>query len=114
QPINTILAGASALVTSDAQHGQLADDVAECDRAIARHHIHPSTRNANSICVVAALTSLLFPVSAAFSNSSAQCGRAWRHRLITPTKLAASSNVANSAPGPPVGSITRVSASLKS
>jgi hypothetical protein len=27
QPINTVLAGASALVTSDAQHGQLADDV---------------------------------------------------------------------------------------
>jgi len=31
QPINTILARASALVTSEAQHGQLADDVAECD-----------------------------------------------------------------------------------
>jgi hypothetical protein len=29
QPINTILARASALVTSDAQHGQLADDVSE-------------------------------------------------------------------------------------
>ena len=45
-----ILAGTSALVTSDAQHGQLADDVAECDRAVSGHHNHPSTRNARSIC----------------------------------------------------------------
>src|SRR5215472_12966186 len=48
QPINAILTGASALVTSDAQHGQLPDDVAECDRAVARHHNHPSARNARS------------------------------------------------------------------
>jgi hypothetical protein len=77
QPVNTILAGASALVASDAQHGQLADDVAECDRAIARHHIHPSTRNARSICAVAASMSSASFVCAARSNSSAaksQCG----------------------------------------
>jgi hypothetical protein len=117
QPINTILAGASALVTSDAQHGQLSEDVAECDRAVARHHNHPSTCNARSICAVAISISDFSLVCAAFSNSSAaksQCGRVWRHGLIRPTKRAASSNVANSAPGPPVGSITRVSASLKS
>jgi len=39
QSINPILARASALVTSDAQHRQFADDVAECDRAFARHQI---------------------------------------------------------------------------
>jgi hypothetical protein len=50
QPIYTVLAGTSALVTSDAQHRQLADDVAECDRAVAGHHNHPSTRNARSMC----------------------------------------------------------------
>ena len=49
QPINTVLARMSTLVTSDAQHGQLADDVTECDRAFAGHHSHPSTRNARSI-----------------------------------------------------------------
>jgi hypothetical protein len=42
QPINTVLAGTSALVTSDAQHRQLAYDVVEYDRAAARHHSHPS------------------------------------------------------------------------
>src|SRR5215471_5696387 len=38
QPINTILARTSTLVTNDAQHGQLANDVAEDDGAIAGHH----------------------------------------------------------------------------
>jgi len=36
QGINTVLAGTSALVTSDAQHRQLAGDVAEYDRAVAQ------------------------------------------------------------------------------
>ena len=36
-----------------------------------------------------------------------------RWEAASPTKRAAPSNVANSAPGRPVGSITRVSASLK-
>ena len=53
QPINTILARATAFVTGDAQNGELADDVAEDDGAIARHHNHPSTRKARSICAVA-------------------------------------------------------------
>ena len=35
KPINTVLAGTSALVALDAQHGQLAGDIAECDRAVA-------------------------------------------------------------------------------
>jgi hypothetical protein len=79
QLINPVLVGAPALITSDAQHGQLAGDIAECDRAVAGHHNHPSNRNARSICAVAASASLRFPVSAAISNSSAaksQCGRA--------------------------------------
>src|SRR5215469_5892407 len=85
QPLNTILARASALVTSDAQHSQLADDVAEDDGAIAGHHNHPSTRKARSICAVAISMSDLFLVCAAFGNSSAaksQCGRAWRATMI--------------------------------
>jgi len=49
QPVNAILSRASALVTSDAQPGRLADDVAEDDGAIAGHHNHPSTLNARSI-----------------------------------------------------------------
>jgi hypothetical protein len=56
-------------------------------------------------------------VSAAFSTSSAaksQCGRGWRNGLSRPTKRAASANVASSIPGPPVGLIVRVRASLKS
>jgi hypothetical protein len=53
QPINRILAGASALVALDPQNGELADDVAECDRAVAGHHNHSSTRKARSICAVA-------------------------------------------------------------
>src|SRR5215468_6466216 len=56
-------------------------------------------------------------VSAAFNSSSAaksQCGRALRHGFICPTKRAASANVASSIPGPPIGSIVRVRASLKS
>jgi hypothetical protein len=42
QPINAVLAGTSALATSDAQHRQLAYDAADYDRADARHHSHPS------------------------------------------------------------------------
>jgi len=93
QPINTVLAGASALVTSDAQDGQFANDVAEDDGAILGHQNHPSTRNARSICAVAISMSDLFLVCAAFSSSSAaksQCGRAWRPGLIRPTKRASS------------------------
>jgi hypothetical protein len=47
------------------------------------------------------------------SAAKSQCGRAWRHGVIRTTKRAASSNVASSTPGPRVGSIARVSASLK-
>jgi hypothetical protein len=46
--------------------------------------------------------------------AKSQCGRAWRNGLIRPTKRAASANVASSIAGPPVGSIVRVRASLKS
>jgi hypothetical protein len=77
---------------------------------------HPSIRNARSICAVAASTSRLFPVSAArrsYSAAKSQCGRPWRQDRSRPTKRAACSNVASSPPGPPVGSITRVSANLK-
>ena len=80
------------------------------------HNNQPSTRNARSICDTAASTSLRFPVSAAFKSSLAaksQCGRPWRHDRSSLTKRAASSNVASSAPGPPVGTITRVRGSLK-
>jgi hypothetical protein len=116
QTVEPILTGPAAFFTLNSKHGELADQVTEFDRAVARP-IHPSTRNANSIWAVAASTSLLFPVFAALRSSStakSQYGRACRHGFICPMKRAASSNVANSAPVPPVGSITRVSASLKS
>jgi hypothetical protein len=80
-------------------------------------HNHPSTRNARSVCAVAASMSSSSLVAAAFGNSSvakSQCGRVWRHGFICPMKRAASCNLANSARGPLVSSITRVSASLKS
>jgi hypothetical protein len=96
-------------------HREIANDLAK-HRAIAGHHNQPSTRNARSIWAVAASTSLLFPVSAALRSNSAaksQCGRPWRQDRSRPTKRAASSNVASSPPGRPVGSITRVSANLK-
>jgi hypothetical protein len=87
-----------ALIALDVEHVELADQVAENDRAITRHHSHPSTRNARSIWAAAASTSLLFPVSATLRSNSAaksQCGRPWRQDLSRPTKRAASSNVAN-------------------
>jgi hypothetical protein len=42
QAVNTVLARATAFVTGNAQNGELADDAAECDGAIAGHHNHPS------------------------------------------------------------------------
>jgi ribosomal protein L39E len=82
QPVNSILARTFALVTRDAQHVELAGDVAENDRAVARYHNHRSTRNARSIWAVAASKSIRFPVSAARRSNSAaksQCGRTCRH-----------------------------------
>src|SRR5262249_30080821 len=117
QPINPILAEPTALVALDGNDVELVENVAECDRSVAGHHSHPSTRNARSICAVAISMSDSSPVSAVFNSSSAaksQCGRAWRNGLKRATKRAASSNVASSTPDPPVGSIVRVRASLKS
>jgi len=96
-----------ALIALDVEHVELADQVAEDDRAITRHHSHPSTRNARSIWAAAVPTCLLFPVSATLRSNSAaksQCGP-WRQDLSRPTKRAASSNVASSPPSPPVGPI---------
>jgi hypothetical protein len=45
QAINMILARTTAFVALDAQNGELTNDVTECDRAVAGHHNHPSTRN---------------------------------------------------------------------
>jgi hypothetical protein len=56
------------------------------------------------------------PVVAAISTSFAaksQCGQVRLSGRIFPTKHAASSNVSSSPPGPPFGSITRVSFRLK-
>jgi hypothetical protein len=107
----------AALVALDVEHVELAGDVAEYDRAVAGHHNHPSIRNARSNCAVAASMSVIFLVSAAFKSSPTayfQCGRALREALMAPTNFAASPSVASAAPGPAVGLITRVSASLKS
>src|SRR5215472_617012 len=79
QVINTVLASAATLVALDAQHVELTHDVAEYEGTLARHHNHPSTCNARSICAVAISISDFSLVSAAFSNSSAaksQCSRA--------------------------------------
>jgi hypothetical protein len=60
QPINTILAGASALVTSDAQHGQLAGYVAECDGALTRHDsVSQSARDSGAAAMSSAAWILL-------------------------------------------------------
>ena len=39
----------TALVGLDVEHVELADQVAEYDRAAVEHHSHPSTRNARSL-----------------------------------------------------------------
>jgi len=65
--------------------------------AVAGRHSHPSTRNARSICAVAASMSVIFLVSAALKSSPTayfQCGRALRQAVKAPTNFAASSSVA--------------------
>src|SRR5215471_2481705 len=103
QPMELISTPTAALAALDVEHVELADQVAEDDRAVAGHYNHPSTRNARSICAVAISMSDSSLVCAAFSNSAtakSQCGRAWRHGFICPMKRAASCNVANAARGP--------------
>jgi hypothetical protein len=60
----------AALVALYVEHVELADEVAEDGGALAGHHNHPSTRNARSICAVAASMSVIFLVSAAFKSST--------------------------------------------
>ena len=69
QPINTVPARARALVTSDAQNGELANDVAKDDGGASEPPLNP--QRAHHLGAIAASTSLRFPVSAAFSNGSA-------------------------------------------
>jgi hypothetical protein len=76
ETVNSIASASAALVALDGKDVELADDLAEDDRALSGHYSHPSTRNANSICAVAVSMPSFFRVCAAITNAVARGAKA--------------------------------------
>jgi hypothetical protein len=86
--VDVVTAETTAFVALDGNNVELADNVAEYDRAVARHHSHPSTRNARSILRRCRLN---------VSPFSCLCGHTDSRPIQTPT--AAQAQAARSSDG---------------
>jgi hypothetical protein len=71
QPIDAVLTRTAALVALEAEHVELAHDVAKNNRILSRHHTPRYQRKTRSICAVADSIWDRLPVWAPFNVNSA-------------------------------------------